>query len=229
MNTAVLRTKLDLATPALRATSALLWQPHRLRERYPEYLRAMHGVIRASVPLMATAARRCAELAADDPVARALGGYLPAHIAEELDHDRWLLEDLAALGADPEATARGVPPPAVARLVGPQYYWIAHVHPVALLGYIAVLEGNAPHPSLAGRIVAAAGVPEAAVRTVREHAELDTGHSAAIIGLLDRLPLTPRQSTVVTLSALSTVDTLTELLAGVVRHAPAHPTEGARP
>ena len=31
-----------------------------------------------------------------------------------------------------------------AALVGAQYYWIRHVHPVALLGYVMLLEGYPP-------------------------------------------------------------------------------------
>ena len=36
------------------------------------------------------------------------------------------------------------PAPAVAALVGAQYYWVLHHHPVALLGYIGLLEGYPP-------------------------------------------------------------------------------------
>lgn len=206
-----LRTKLALATPALRTMSATLWQEAGLRERYPEYLRAMHGVIRASVPLMELAARHCVRLGRRDPVAGPLREYLKRHIVEEREHDEWLLADLAALGRDPVAVRAAQPPPAVARLVGPQYYWIEHYHPVTLLGYIAVLEGNAPHTALADRIVAATGLPEAAVRTIRAHAELDAGHSAEVVHLLDRLPLTAAQSEAVAVSALCTVNALVDL------------------
>ena len=38
------------------------------------------------------------------------------------------------------------PSPTVAALVGAQYYWIEHVHPVGLLGYVLLLEGWPPTP-----------------------------------------------------------------------------------
>jgi hypothetical protein len=204
--------------PALRAAAADLWRRPRLDRRYGEYLRVMHGVVRASVPLMELAERRCADLGAGDAVAAPLRRYLRQHIAEERGHDDWLLADLAAFGADPAVPLTRAPPPAVARLVGPQYYWIVHHHPVALLGYIAVLEGNAPATALAGWIVSRTGLPDAAVRTVREHAALDAGHADAVFELLDALPLTAAQTGVVTTNALSTVDALIALYGYLTRH-----------
>jgi pyrroloquinoline quinone (PQQ) biosynthesis protein C len=212
-----LRTKFALAAPALRAAAAELWRPRGLDRRYPEYLVAMHGVVRASVPLMELAARRCVERESRDPVAGPLRGYLERHVEEERDHDEWLLDDLAALGADPERILARQPSPIVARLVGAQYYWIAHHHPVALLGYIAVLEENSPTVRLADWIVRAAGVPEAAVRTVREHADLDPGHTDEIFALLDALPLTRSQASGVAISGLHTIDALAELLTRLSR------------
>jgi hypothetical protein len=207
-----LREKLGLAAPAVHTATGRLWRAPGLAERYPRYLRAMHGVIRASVPLMELAARRCAELGDDDPVAGPLGRYLTVHIAEEAEHDEWLLADLALLGQDPDGVRDALPPPEVARLVGPQYYWIEHHHPVTLLGYIAVLEGNAPAGWLADWIVAETGVPGAAVRTVDAHANLDTAHADEVFTLIDTLPLTSAQHEAVTISALSTCDGLLRVL-----------------
>jgi len=215
-----LRVVLSATEPALRAASAELWSRPGLAQRYPRYLHAMHGVLRASVPLMERAALRCAELESRDPCAGRLRRYLETHSAEERDHDAWLLEDLAALGGDPAAVIEDQPCAAVARLVGPQYYWIEHHHPAALLGYIAVLEGNAPHIGLAAWIAGAAEVPESAVRTVREHAELDTAHTEEIHRLLDDLALTEGQVRAVTVSALCTAQALIGLFDHLVRTTP---------
>ncbi|MFJ3930171.1 MULTISPECIES: iron-containing redox enzyme family protein [unclassified Streptomyces] len=210
-----LRARMRLTEPAVRAATSALWCAPGLARRYPQYLRLMHGVVRASVPLMERAAARCALLR--DPVAGPLARYLAAHIEEERGHDAWLAADLAALGHDPARALGRPPPPAVASLVGAQYYWIEHHHPVALLGYIAVLEGNAPAPWLADRVVRSAGVPATALRTVRAHADLDTGHSDALYALLDGLDLTPGQVDAVTTSALFTVDALLRLFGTLTR------------
>lgn len=215
---AALRTRLRLTEPAVRASTAAVWKPRGLAARYATYLTAMHGVVRASVPLMERAVGRLAELGPPDPVREPLVAYLREHIEEERGHDDWLLGDITALGGEPATVLTEQPAPTIARLVGAQYYWIEHHHPVALLGYIAVLESNAPAPWLADRIVAA-GVPETALRTVRGHAELDTEHTSALFALLDALPLDPAQANAVVMSALHTVDGLVELFAHIGRAA----------
>lgn len=206
-----LRLELSLVQPVLRTAAARMWcSDAGLPGRYRRYLRTMHQVIRASVPLMERAAARC-EALAQDPVAPALARYLRAHAEEERGHDDWLIADAAATGAAPAELTGAVPPAHVAALVGAQYYWLEHSHPVALLGYIAVLEGNAPAPGLAGRLARETGLPPAAFETVRLHADLDDGHSADLDRLIDRLPLDAAQRSLVAVSALHTVTALAEL------------------
>ena len=208
---ATLRVKLDLAAPALHAATAALWRPVGLRSRYVEYLYAMHALIRASVPLLERAALRCTDLPSGDPLAGPLRQYFEAHAEEERGHDEWLLVDLAAAGADPAAALSRLPALVVAELAGAQYYWIEHYHPVALLGYILVLEGNAPAPWLADRLAELTDLPSAAFRTLRDHAELDSGHIAVLDGLLDALPLTPTQQAALAVSGLHTADGIIRL------------------
>ncbi|MFE2294794.1 iron-containing redox enzyme family protein [Streptomyces sp. NPDC059452] len=223
-----LRTKLLLLEPELRGVTAHMWRSERLLPRYRTYLCTMHAVIRASVPLMELALR-CTAARRGDPLSEPLAAYLTEHIEEEAGHDAWLLEDLRAAGAVPEDALSTLPPPDVAALVGPQYYWIEHHHPVTLLGYIAVLEGYAPAPGLTDRIAGLTGLPAAALRTVREHAALDTGHVDELYALLDRLPLTREQEAAVAVSALHSLDALTRLFVRLGRSAPAPPLRGAGP
>nr|WP_243761855.1 iron-containing redox enzyme family protein [Streptomyces sp. YIM 98790] len=195
----------------MHRASGRLWDPGPdLADRYRGYLGAMHCIIRASVPLMELAAVRCAALPGD-PVTAPLAGYLHRHIEEERGHDDWLLADAARAGTDPERLLRATPPPAVAQLVGAQYYWIEHYHPVALLGYLIALEGNAPASWLADRLAGLTGLPPAAFDTVRRHADLDGGHRADLDRLLDRLPLTAGQLSAVAVSALHTIDAVAGL------------------
>ena len=203
---AALRIKLDLLTPALSSAASALWLPEgaELRRRYVAYLYEMHALIRASVPLMERAAGRCAQLAPRDPVAGPLARYLALHIEEERGHDAWLLNDIAAAGGDPSYAAARLPSPIVADLAGAQYYWIEHRHPVALLGYMRALEGNAPAPWLASRLAARTGLPDAAFRTVRDHAELDCGHLTDLDATIDGLPLAQEHTTLLAVSALRT-------------------------
>jgi hypothetical protein len=173
----------------------------------------MHGIVRASVPLMEAARDRSRSLAPVDIVAAQIGEYFDHHVPEERGHDDWILGDLRVLGLDPDVAVRRVPSAIVAELVGSQYYWIHHYHPVALLGYIAVVEGYPP--SLEGVADAAArtGYPNEAFRTLAKHARLDIGHRDELDRLLDRLPLSPEQQTVVGIAALRTADMTCRLLA----------------
>lgn len=207
----VLRTKMALLLPSLQAAADRVWDTPPARERYIDYLSVMHAVIRASVPLMQAAARRCA--AGGDPVALPLREYLRGHIAEERGHDDWIAADLAASGEDPDRCIARIPPKEVASLVGAQYYWVEHYHPVTLLGYIAVLEGNPPKPELVDHLMLVTGLPAPAFRTLRAHAELDPGHAAAVFALLDELALTADQRQAVDRSALHSLLQATRIMA----------------
>jgi hypothetical protein len=208
---AALRVKTRAALPALGRATARVWREPGPAERYAEYLFLMHAVVRASVPLMQQARSRCAELAPADPIAAPLAAYLAEHSLEERDHDTWLLADLRAVGRDPDDALRRVPPPVVAELVGAQYYWLLHHHPVALLGYVAVLEEQPGAPELPDALERLTGLPPAGFRTLREHVAEDPEHRARLDLVLDALPLTPEHEALVALSALHTVAAATRL------------------
>jgi hypothetical protein len=200
-----LRLKIGPFLPALVEASDRICSHPRAREVYPEYLRVSHGILRGSVPLMETARDQAVTLADHDAVAAAVASYLEHHVPEELDHDKWLLDDLEVVGIDRSTVLSHPPGPSVAALVGAQYYWIFHYHPVALLGYIAVLEGYPPSMAMIDGLEARTGYPRTAFRTLIAHSELDPGHSDELDELLDRLPLTRDQAGAVGLSAISTV------------------------
>ncbi|CAM5499542.1 iron-containing redox enzyme family protein [Streptomyces griseus] len=225
-----LRVKLLLLEPEFRDATHRMWRADGLLPRYRTYLCTMHAVIRASVPLMELALRRARQLdASGDLLAAPLAAYLEEHIREEAGHDDWLLDDLRAAGGTPEDALGPLPSPLTASLVGSQYYWIEHHHPVALLGYIAVLEGYAPAPGLTGRIARLTGLPATALRTVREHSVLDTEHLDELYALLDRLPLGREREAAVAVSALHSLDALTRLFVRLGRSAPAPSLRGAGP
>jgi hypothetical protein len=215
-HSARLREKLDLLAAPARAASRALWAHPAFAELFPEYLVTMHCATRASVPLMEIACTRSAELGRADPVAAGLARYLTAHIPEERNHDLWLLEDLEVLGLARDHVLARVPPPTVAALVGSQYYWVCHYHPVALLGYIAVLEG---YPLLAEdleRAIVRTALPRAAFRTLFEHSDLDQEHRDECYRALDALPLTAQQSALIAVSGFWTLHLLSQLLEEIV-------------
>lgn len=109
--------------------------------------------------------------------------YFRDHAEEERGHAAWLVRDLATAGAtvaDQPLSWDAV------QAVGAQYYLVLHAHPVALLGYMAALEGM-PMPiadvdaleALHGRDL---------LRTLRFHAEHDVDHCADLCQMLDQVP-----------------------------------------
>lgn len=167
------------------------------------------------MPLTEAALARSREL--DDPLAAPLARYLEEHVDEELGHDETLLGDLETLGVDRAEVLERIPPPAVAALVGSQYYWILHYHPVAFLGYVALMEGYPPTPELIDELVERTGHPRAAFRTYIEHAELDPGHRDRLDRTIDTLPLDESHEVAMGISAIATAalaaSSLEELLA----------------
>jgi hypothetical protein len=222
-----LRAKLDLAYPMLRVHAERIWSSPSVRELYPVYLRTMHMVVRSAVPLMQEAIREARARHLGDKVAHGLASYLAQHVKEESGHDAWLLEDLAATGADPEEPLRRIPSPRVATLVGAQYYWLRHHHPVSLLGHIAAIESYHPPAGFANRLRSLTGYPKRAFRAIARHETLDLRHKREIFETIDALPLDRDHEKMMGLSALHTmqacIDVLAEIYAGVTpMPAPAH-------
>jgi hypothetical protein len=214
-----LRSKLELALPLLVETGRRLWEHRLIRDLYPEYLVANHGVIRASVPLMEATLERASAAAPHDPAAAGLAAYLEHHVDEERGHDDWLLEDLEVLGRSREEVLARPPSASVAALVGAQYYWIQYYHPVALLGYIGLLEGYPPTIADVEALMARTGHTREAFRTLIRHAELDPLHRQDFDEMLDRLPLSPEQSAVIGVSGLYSINAFTRVLEDVLEQA----------
>ncbi len=199
-----LRQQIEWVLPEVSAaTSAIMTHP-RFRELYPEFLITVHQMVRATVPLMRTALKRCRELEESDPVAAAMSPYFEQHIKEEMHHDEWLLEDLEFLGVPRAEVLRRMPSSAVASMIGGHYYWIHHHHPVAKLGQIAFQEGYPPSVEMIDLMAERTGYARPAFRTLEKHCHLDTHHRDDFDEALDRMPLTEEHHAILLTSALHT-------------------------
>ncbi|MFL5586807.1 MAG: iron-containing redox enzyme family protein [Ktedonobacteraceae bacterium] len=203
-----LRKKMGLTNYALKRALNAFWTHQKLAELFPTFLIYLHFIMRASVPLMEAAIDRIKETTASDPLAEGLVSYLTEHILEERHHDEWILDDLEVLGLSRKDVLSKIPSPTVAALVGAQYYWIFHYHPVALLGYIAVLEGSPPLVEHIVEVQAKTALPRDVFRTYLKHAHLDPHHCQNLDRILDSLPLTREHSTIIGISASHTAQLL---------------------
>jgi Iron-containing redox enzyme len=209
-----LRRKIELVLPEYALPGRLLLEHPHARELYPRYLSLVYFLPSTAIRLMETAIERARALNAD-PVAAGLVPYLERHIDEEM-HGRepgaGVLSDLELTGFDTAALRQGLPPAKIAALIGSQYFWIHHAHPIGLLGYLEVVECFHPQSAVIERLVERTEYPRNAFRQLFEHAELDVEHSQELDWLLDALPLEQRHEQLLGLSALSTVELLTDAL-----------------
>ena len=207
-----LQSRMDFTCGQLPEAYHRLWNRSDLAAVLQPFLILMHQIIRASVPLMNLAQSIAAERAGLDPVCARLAPYLAQHCEEEQNHDEWLLEDLQAAGIPPALVIGEIPHASVAALVGAQYYWIQHYHPVALLGYMRLLEGYPPTVGHVERLQRVSGLPAAMFRTYRLHGELDPGHLEEMNAFIDSLPLSEVHSDLIWISVSHTASALTECL-----------------
>jgi hypothetical protein len=205
----ILRLKLDVVNNLIEKNTRSP-ESRTARNWYKEFLIISHSIIRASVPLMSAALKRCDDFEDDDTILK-LKEYYSKHIIEETDHDKWLLDDLSSIGVTHFQTLEQKPHLIVAELVGSQYYWIMHWHPITLLGYISYLEGYPPSKEYVSHLMDITRYPKEAFRTLMKHSNLDPFHSSELNELLDNLRLSPDQAKWIASNALYTANKLVEL------------------
>lgn len=212
-----LRSTLSLAGARLASLVHQVWFHPRLDVLYPEFLFANYGLTIASAPAMRLAARCCSPSAPDDPLKNWLADYYSHHADEEDGHAEWILDDLASLGIPREHVLKRLPYPSVAAAVGTQYYWMQHVHPIAYLGFIAVVEAP-PDLQFLHDISQRTGLPLASMSCHYRHAQLDPGHIAEFDAALDSLPLTPTLQDLISVSAITTIGHLERVFTDLLVH-----------
>jgi hypothetical protein len=201
----VLWNKIHLAEGRLVSASNQFWKHPDLADLLPSFLVQLHRVMNSGIALMRTARERALSLP-DDLVASLAATYLQAHIEEEQDHDEWLLQDIETLRIPRDDVLNATPSAAVVSLLGAQYFWMLHIHPVTIFGYLIVLEGYPPLMEQLEEIRLRTGLPATAFRCLKSHADDDPDHIAALNRTLDEMPLTPTQTKFLALSAFHTID-----------------------
>jgi hypothetical protein len=132
-----------------------------------------------------------------------LAEYYRSHLDEERDHVKWLREDLKSVGVSVPAA---LPNKSATAMAGSQYYLLKHAHPAALLGYMAVLEGDPTPVEVVDSLEHAYGKP--LLRFVRIHAVKDLEHRKELFEVIDDTPDSLRD-----LIAYSTDNTLDYMIA----------------
>lgn len=151
---------------------------------YLDFLGQAYHHVKHTAPLLALAAARCGS---DDYVYQSA---LFEYIEEERGHELWILEDIGALGGDPEQVRRSTPRLPCKVMVGYAYYVIDRVSPYGLLGMVHVLEGMAV--ALGSKATAALQASlsissDEGFKYLTTHSDLDVKHAEFFRGLINQI------------------------------------------
>lgn len=153
------------------------------RAAYIAFLTEAYHHVKHTVPLLMACGARLPERY------EWLREGIAEYIEEETGHQEWILNDIAACGADKEAVRRGNPGLATELMVAYAYDMVARVNPVGFFGMVLVLEGTSTAiASQAGEAIQRSlGLDHSAFTYLTSHGALDVGHTAFYAGLVDRI------------------------------------------
>ncbi|NOQ76668.1 MAG: biliverdin-producing heme oxygenase [Methylococcaceae bacterium] len=152
-------------------------------DEYIEFLtQAYHHVKHTTPLLMAVGARLPEEK-------EWLRNAVAEYIGEELGHQEWILNDIAACGADKEAVRRSQPAPETELMVAYGYDTVNRINPLGFFGMVHVLEGTsiATADDAANGVQKALGLPDSAFTYLRSHGALDIEHVKFFEGLMNKI------------------------------------------
>lgn len=160
-------------------------------QRYAAFLIQAYHHVRHTVPLLMAVGSR---LSSDREWLREA---VAEYIEEELGHQEWVLNDIAACGYDAERVRNSGANLATEMMVAYAYHVIDRGNPTGFFGMVHVLEGTSV--SVASRaadaIQQSTGLSSRAFSYLRSHGALDVEHVDFFAGLMNRLDNdTDRQS-----------------------------------
>jgi len=152
-------------------------------KQYQDFLTQAYHHVKYTVPLLMA----CGSLLTDEYewLREAVGEY----IEEEMGHQEWILNDIAALGADKELIRSGVPNLETEFMVSYAWDTIHRKNPVGFFGMVLVLEGTsiALATQAAEAIKNKNNLPDGAFSYLNSHGSLDIEHIAFLESLMNKL------------------------------------------
>ena len=160
---------------------------------YVAFLTQAYHHVKHTVPLlMATGARIPGSM---EWLRRAVAEY----IEEELGHEEWILNDIAACGVDKEVVRQGQPCAETEIMVAYAYDMIDRVNPLGFFGMVHVLEGTsvttADKVAEVGQQVL--GLPDQAFTYLRSHGALDVEHVDFFEKLMNQMTEPDQQTCII--------------------------------
>lgn len=161
--------------------------------RYVAFLTEAYYHVRETIPLLMACGSRLG------PKHRWLQDAITEYIEEERGHDRWILSDIAACGADAVAVEQGMPRLATELMVSYAWDSVLRKNPVSFFGMVLVLEGTSVNLAtpMGQLIQQKLGLPEKAMSYLYSHGSLDQEHIQFFRKLMDQLTDADDQAAVI--------------------------------
>lgn len=152
-------------------------------EAYIAFLTEAYHHVKHTVPLLMLCGSRLPEKY--EWLREAVAEY----IEEELGHQEWILNDIAACAADAEAVRHGQPRQATEFMVAYAYDMINRVNPIGFFGMVLVLEGTsvALATQAGASIQQSLGLSPQAFSYLTSHGSLDVGHTDFYADLVNKI------------------------------------------
>lgn len=149
---------------------------------YIGFLTQAYHHVKFTVPLMMAAGARLQ----DDK--EWLREALAEYIEDEIGHQEWILNDLAACGVDKDSIRRSKPAMATELMVSYAFDMVTRINPVGFFGMVHVLEGTSINlaDQAATQIMNKLQLPEQAFSYLRSHGALDQQHIRFLENLVNR-------------------------------------------
>lgn len=150
---------------------------------YQAFLTEAYHHVKHTVPLLMAVGSRLSS--AQEYYREAIAEY----IEEELGHQEWVLNDIAATGADKKQVRHGTPRLATELMVAYAYDTVLRGNPLAFFGMVLVLEGTSVNlaTGAAEIIQQQLQLPNKAFSYLRSHGSLDIEHLSFFEKLMDTI------------------------------------------
>ena len=163
-------------------------------EEYRTFLHDMYHIVWHFCPIMATAASRCGE------DFRQVRYRLYENIEGEKGHEAWVLDDVIAVGGDPEHAKSTPPSLPVQSMIAFNYNAVERVHPCSVIGMLYTLEvvSSVYGGRVASAISRATGIAGPRGFTFLDsHASMDLDHMAKLTELVKTIETPAAQQAII--------------------------------
>jgi len=162
-------------------------------DQYVAFLTQAYHHVKHTVPLLMATGSRLSE---DKEWLR---NAVAEYIEEELGHQEWILNDIAACGVDKESVRHSRPNMATELMVSYAYDTIQRINPLGFFGMVHVLEGTSISiaDSAADHIRESLSLPKKAFSYLYSHGSLDQEHVEFFKNLMNKIEAPAEQRQII--------------------------------